>query len=555
MQRIDNYSLDLLFGNNSNETHLGFLETNRSAIGEIRAMGKKIADKLKDDVATESVKNAEVSNSKKGSFKEAVDKANTKSKEKPTQKKSSDELLIEVNIATTQVLDDIEQKLSFEFESKELTLPESVAMSEYEKDVSDIELTILPFATSYAPKIEVNKNIQENNQGLKLEVLSEIKTNLEDKLEALTLKVAQIDLKNEFSVDEILKLSNRIEELSRINDQVKNELAKISSEDVLSHKSEDVLSHKQDNKLDDLSTQERAILIDSRLEKFIAKYQALRANQESKKSVDNLVQELKKTDEISGEQDLQADSEQIKELMNTNKQLNFRDRIEILETSVESEDSLDLSQEAKVSLNENSGLFINKGGPSNMSGSGHQGSQGNSSQSQVIQALQQAGVNSSKAMSVRTQVIKQSIPMEKLTNFVAEKATQAPQGVKQDIKLLLNPENLGEVELSISKQGNKLDIKLIFANEKSMNQVEHKMNELSILLKSRGFEAKIELGHTNAENSSNTNDQHNANSDNQSFNQAKEEQKDKYLDRPSWLEDAISTEGLSFDEQLQGIIN
>jgi flagellar hook-length control protein FliK len=385
------------------------------------------------------------------------------------------------------------------------------------------------------------------------------------------LKIANLDLSTEGGVNKILELSNNLEELSKINDLIKERIIEFSAKVFPSQNSPTQMNN---NTEESLLNYEAKTLIDSRLEKFISNYRELKANNELKESAENQseLSDLRRDTNISREEMPIQEStvkeipieesavkeiqyKQLQELNITNKALHSRDRIEILERNTNREENLDLSQEAKASLNESASLLSAGSISFNMSGSQQHSNSGGQTQQTVIQSIQQGNATSSKVMNTRAQVIKQSVPMEKLANFVTEKAIQTPQGVKQDIKLLLNPENLGEVELSISRQGNKIDIKLVFANERSMNQVEHKMNELSILLKSRGFEAKIEIGHTNADNTNNTSDQHNANSGNQSFNQAKEEQKNKYLDRPSWLDEAISTEGLSFDEQLQGIIN
>ena len=567
MQLIDNYSLDLLFGNNTQQTHKGFVETDKSGIGKISSEGKEVEGKLRHKVETNSANGSEVKDSKKKSFEGTV----IKSKEKETKKKLADEVLIEVNIASIQILDEIEHELSFEFENKEYLVAELGSEIEYEKDISDLELSIAPLTALVTAKTESPSEAITKSENFKIPTLKEIQSNLEEKIENLTLKIAKLDLSTEVGVNKILELSNNLEELSKINDLIKERIIEFSAKVFPSQNSPTQMNN---NTEESLLNYEAKTLIDSRLEKFISNYRELKANNELKESAENQseLSDLRRDTNISREEMPIQEStvkeipieesavkeiqyKQLQELNITNKALHSRDRIEILERNTNREENLDLSQEAKASLNESASLLSAGSISFNMSGSQQHSNSGGQTQQTVIQSIQQGNATSSKVMNTRAQVIKQSVPMEKLANFVTEKAIQTPQGVKQDIKLLLNPENLGEVELSISRQGNKIDIKLVFANERSMNQVEHKMNELSILLKSRGFEAKIEIGHTNADNTNNTSDQHNANSGNQSFNQAKEEQKNKYLDRPSWLDEAISTEGLSFDEQLQGIIN
>jgi hypothetical protein len=622
MQGIDNYFLDILFENNLNDLQSNFLQNNRSVANDMR--NQKLPNKSDKLLASNSLNNKgvsnsikdniEISDSTKDSFKEAINKTNSKSNEKKSQKKSSDDLILEVNQFASQILNEIDHKISFEFEAKNGSELQVLQLHAYEQDIADTELIISHqdiylssvitiqesiqetdsqdkkdsdylflqnsvYPIPYISNSELNSKVIENNSelitinikdsmlennNLKKEVFNELGSKLENKLEILTLELAKINLKSESAVDKILDLSNQIEKISIVTEALKDLLKKSQLENTLT--SDQTFSERislEDSVYEQSLSNNREIevLLDSLLEKFITNFHIHRSENDLNKTLSNPLKDTTKAELISIvdpiellDQKSHKVEESVKVFNNLNRFLDLKERIEILEESLSHEDNLNLSQEAKISLNENSSIFVSNSTSSNMSGFGQQGFQGNNIQSAAIQDLQQVAA-SSKAINIRSLVIKQSIPMERLTNFVVEKAIQAPQGVKQDIKLLLNPENLGEVELSISKNGNKIDIKMVFVNEKSMNQVENKMNELNMVLKSRGFEAKIELSHANTDNSNNTRDQQNANSNNQNFNQAKEEQKNKYLERPSWLDEKISIEKMSFDEQLQGIIN
>jgi hypothetical protein len=179
MQLIDNYSLDLLFGNNTQQTHKGFVETDKSGIGKISSEGKEVEGKLRHKVETNSANGSEVKDSKKKSFEGTV----IKSKEKETKKKLADEVLIEVNIASIQILDEIEHELSFEFENKEYLVAELGSEIEYEKDISDLELSIAPLTALVTAKTESPSEAITKSENFKIPTLKEIQSNLEEKIE------------------------------------------------------------------------------------------------------------------------------------------------------------------------------------------------------------------------------------------------------------------------------------------------------------------------------------------------------------------------------------
>lgn len=569
MQRIDNKSLDLLFNNQAQEASKSFLEINKDMVSELRKMGEGIADKIKNQGV---IQNTQARPVEKEDFERTIkeretDTENKTDKKKKTAKEKDAELVL-VNIASTQILDEVEVKLGLktaevssleatentskkaidpnfigppnpaETVDTELTLktaaPKSMDPKTYEEDISDIDLSLLPF-TNLGQEV---KNLAEMNKventevpvELKLQVLTEMTEDLTTKIEDLTKSIANIDLKTESGVEEILELSNQIEELSDINEALKAQIEELTASTETSPESKGA-------KLGP----EVKTLIDSRLDKFIESHKELKAST-TEPEAQNKTSEA----QVQKETEFRA---------KVNQNLGFKDRIEVLEFT-HTQEELDLAKEAKASANESVNLLADIKASAKFSGSGagsNPGS-GQNAQQNIIQGLQQA-TGASRAMGARAEVVGKPVQMERLPNFIAEKATQVPSGVKQELKVLINPDKMGEVEISISKEGNKLDIKLMFSNEDAMKRVEHKLTELRVLLKSRGFESKVELSQTNTDSSANTQNQHNANTSSGSFNEAREEQKERFLDRPNWLDEDNSSEEPSFDETYEGIMN
>lgn len=586
MQPIDNKSLDILF-QAQDQSKKSFVDINKSAISEVKRMGLKVVDRIQNQVAND-IKKTEL---KEESFERTV-KEKTRSGDKGEKKNSRKEEIKEelflVNQASTEILDQLENDLqlkdcvkyfdlcaeynadkilgkpiecdSLSDETVNLSIKESISEINpininYEEDVSDLDLKLLPFANlkqiaeNTKPAADLNlstlsglKEVTESTKEIakqrildtKLNILSKMTNELNKDIEDMTKSIAQIDLNTGSGVDEILELSNEIEKLSEIKEAINFQIQELEIQ--IQEQKQTINEHKG-------LSEEAKTLIESRLGRFIKAYK-------------QLDKEIEFTDKSIAQVKTETEAKLVKEKeisyrSQINQSLEFKDRIEILETKTIYNE--DLEKEAKISANENTNLFIGTKFSSKLGQDADSNNNSKNSQQDIVQAIQQ-NLGVSKATATRSQIIKQAIPMEKLPSFVTEKAQQLPNGVKQDLKLFLNPENMGSIELSVSKEGNALDIKMSFSSEDAMKRVESKLNELRTLLRSRGFETKIELSQTSTDNSSNNAaHEHNHNGGSAAYNQAKEEQKQKYVDRPSWLDENNSSEESSFKETYEGI--
>jgi hypothetical protein len=148
----------------------------------------------------------------------------------------------------------------------------------------------------------------------------------------------------------------------------------------------------------------------------------------------------------------------------------------------------------------------------------------------------------------KIQTSRSPVSLNELSNVLAREVVKVNPGETQELTMSLTPGDMGQIDLTISKSsGNKLEIKMVFSQENAFNTVEHKLTELRTILKSRGFEAQIELSRSESTSTDSFN-----RPGQDSFNEAKEEQKERILNTmPEWLR---PDENESFKSTLQQII-
>lgn len=159
--------------------------------------------------------------------------------------------------------------------------------------------------------------------------------------------------------------------------------------------------------------------------------------------------------------------------------------------------------------------------------------------------------NNNNSIDNNPTVIKETVNVNKLTKFLTDRIVKIDSGKREEILMKLTPGDMGEVKLSIARQGDKLEIKMEFSSQDSLDTVEHRLNELQTSLRAKGFDTEIKVSATDSTNL-NSNQQPQQNS---SSNEARDEQKEKYLHRmPSWLREKESHIKTSFQDALGGIL-
>ena len=116
--------------------------------------------------------------------------------------------------------------------------------------------------------------------------------------------------------------------------------------------------------------------------------------------------------------------------------------------------------------------------------------------------------------------------------------------------MILNPENLGKLQLTLTRDDNQIHISMVVRTDEAVNKLEQKIQDIKIILKERGFEANIEVSKSDTNNS---NEAQNNQSHSRQENETRKEQKEKYLNQvPAWINK--DTKKLDFSEALNRIL-
>lgn len=360
---------------------------------------------------------------------------------------------------------------------------------------------------------------------LEQEILELAKTTIEQVKDSINRKIGRIEISQKGDIEKVLTEVSKVEKLqlliNNIVDKVNNKLPSTTDEAIVANNdlptvtAEDKsTSIKADTKLNqNISSVE---LIDTKTNPKIQYNQAIVQERINLQIKETLKKEAKVSIESSPEESLSIiNQEPVKtstktttvELNALNKNLNITKIV----SSVSSE-----SSESNINNFENF-LFQN--------------------------------TNDLKQTNSNIKVLNEPIQLTQLTTTIAEQAKQvAPKG-EETIHIKLTPEDLGIVEVNIKRTNNHIEIKMYFSSKESVRIIESRIDDLVQHLNSKGFETKIEVSSSDLQDLANQPDH------NQSFNQAREEQKNRILNRtPDWLRNHKSGIESSFEGLFSGIL-
>lgn len=144
----------------------------------------------------------------------------------------------------------------------------------------------------------------------------------------------------------------------------------------------------------------------------------------------------------------------------------------------------------------------------------------------------------------------ESLSIKDLGQILENHSSKVPNNSSMELKFKLNPEKLGTIEITISKENNEIEITLKVHNELALSSVKKELTELSQILRDKGIELKdIKVSQENETEMSDDRSQ-------SKENDAREEQKKRYFNTtPHWLGETVSAEDSSFISRLNGILN
>jgi hypothetical protein len=525
--------------------------------------------------STQSANKAQNANANNNSFMSVMNdlksKAETNTKE---TKKSSDFSMDSKKIEPAKIMK----------AAKEIS---SDIKSEISNTGKSSENTATKTKESSEPIAEDKKSEDEEVNYL---VLSEMKKQIDNEIEEISKAIAGLDLSTADGINEILELSDRLESLRAIEGIVlsKIEAIKLPSSAQLSLDEVELVSETSSSiKLENLSQDSIEVSVEQpnkeKVQDYIAKNiddlvdvktEALKLDnsetpilqslddkignfENNLKSIKNLSKSLEGQESESKNLVLESTKNaEVKEVKIDQASLdpklakNLQDQDRILMISG------DMSEDLAIPGTEEPAMIPNMQDSFGSEMSDMEADSFNQqAQSDTPQLVQ---VNNSETKNTdifkvnsRIQIHKNPVSLNELSNVLSREVTKVNPGAKQEITMSLTPGDLGQIELSISRSANnKLEIKMVFTQDNALNTVEHKLTELRSILKSRGFEAQIELSKSESTSTDSFN-----RPGQDSFNEAREEQKDRILDTmPAWLRPDDETDSPSFQSTLQQII-
>ncbi len=131
------------------------------------------------------------------------------------------------------------------------------------------------------------------------------------------------------------------------------------------------------------------------------------------------------------------------------------------------------------------------------------------------------------------------VKVTKLPEFLFHQVDKPTADIKEELRIILNPENLGKVDMTIAKDGDNVNIRFMVAKDQALEQIQARVVDIKNMLESKGFKAEIEVSKSDSSRSSGDSQA----SPDHSDNEAREEQKKRFINTtPEWLENSESFE-------------
>ncbi len=154
-----------------------------------------------------------------------------------------------------------------------------------------------------------------------------------------------------------------------------------------------------------------------------------------------------------------------------------------------------------------------------------------------------------KQLNLSTKAEVNNYSPKEVINIVQEKVISTPVNTQQELKFQLNPKNLGNITITISRDASGVNIQMVVDTDAAVSSLKQDMSNLSSALKEKGLEIKdIDISKASSEGAYNQQQQRG------DFNEAREEQKKRMTEeQPHWLQNDESKP--NFESQLKGMLN
>ena len=400
-----------------------------------------------------------------------------------------------------------------------------------EKETDELLAVLFGAAKEASPELQDSNLLEtlkledgEPNPGVVSFFLESLESQVNTEIENLTKEIANLDLNTEEGISAILELSNAIEELQKLQEgieglqaglPVESGLEEIDSE--LQARLEKLLATKITTKLDEVKVNANK-----------PETMATDINQESlDKALDEVKASIKQAEALKNNV---KDTNTTKATQNPNE---FTAKV-VKEVDVKTETKVDfksIKAEGEILEVENV--------------SNEEGSKDFNFRNDNFETLFPKKI---KASNIKVKTLAKPVSVNKLPDLISKEAKTLRPNAKQEIRMVLNPENLGKLQLNMSKEDNQIHISLVVRTDEAAAKLEQKVNDIRLALKEQGFEAQIEVNKSDTNNSSESQQNNNQAQD----NETSQEQKEKLANQiPEWINQDV--EPINFEEALEEV--
>ncbi|MCE2928653.1 MAG: flagellar hook-length control protein FliK [Candidatus Caenarcaniphilales bacterium] len=296
-----------------------------------------------------------------------------------------------------------------------------------------------------------------------VQVLEESKEQLNAASEKLSADIVKLDINRGDSIDKILANSDKIELIDKAVKNLEQNLDKLNNDlQVFKNQNQQIQSAKE-------LEPEQKFLIETKIQNYVEQLKA----PERLTNKNNASEINANLDAI----DLDAKSIVVKDYSQNNssdsnkpKDRSLSNMEQILLDLYEEEEAMDSNQEFKT--------FIEQINHKDL---------GNHIHSKLT-------------------IIKQPVAIERFAETVNDIVQKQAPSTKQELRLSLNPEHLGQVELDIVKNGNKIEINIEVTNLDAYEEVKEMVKDIESSLRHKDFEASVRVSVNDTNNTENNRD-------------------------------------------------
>ncbi len=430
----------------------------------------------------------------------------------------------------------LEKKEVFELKLSDKHKNENPIKLKSKKELEETTEVIIDVADK---KKEV-KDLKEYNLDPELVkgILEQLQTQVSSKIEDYNQEIVNIKIEDDTSISDILKISQLLEKLEKLAE----ELAKLQKS-LEATNEEAILNYNAQSDTTEIEINQETSIIDP-LTKYL---QGKNQEQKLKTDYQEIIKMLGEDENL----ELYTSDNETKEIsstvenklakyLETNNHDNLKNVLDKIQANFYEDPELRAARELDTEILDELKL-------EDLSVTETSNETDGSSDFQQNETFSMIFSKDIKANNVKVKSIAKPVSIDKLSETISKEVKSLKPNVKQEIRMVLNPENLGKMHLTMTREDNHIKISMFVRSDEAQTKIEQKINDIKQALNDKGFESTIDVQKTDTNNSNEANYNQNKKEDNETL----EKQKEKYLEqRPNWLEENET----SFEDSLKEIL-